>query len=77
MPRVACHTDAAQAGLLRSILEEAGFHPVVDAADLHPFEGGIVLFVEVPDGEAEAARRHLREGGWGRYLWPPEEASEE
>jgi hypothetical protein len=57
-------TDPVQLNYLKMILEEAGLHPIVVEASAYP--GVLPVRLQVPDDEADRARRLIRDAEAGR-----------
>jgi hypothetical protein len=63
--RICSCSNEVEAGMVVSILQEAGFNPLDYVKSPHVSLGGIDanFFAEVPEGEAEQARIFLHEFG--------------
>lgn len=59
-----------EAGMIRSLLVENGFHPPQVDASAHVTLAGAdqVYYVELPEAEIPAARRFLTEAGFERVI---------
>ena len=68
--RICSAITMSRADEIQSILEENGLHPLPVQASGHIFLAGAdqAYFVEVPESEAEEARRFLTGVGYGQDL---------